>query len=71
MLLDIVHDEIDSVGSLENELHAHNEGVVHLQQNEFLKFQALQGLVFNDDVFPDALHGVVDLFLGKIYQVDL
>lgn len=70
-LLDVFHDEVNAVGPLEHKLHSHNEGVVHLQQDQFLQLDVLQRVILQDDVLSDALHGEVTLLGRQVHQVDL
>jgi hypothetical protein len=42
---DEVHDEVNAVLRLENELHLHNEGVIHLQHDHLLQLDRLHGVV--------------------------
>lgn len=56
--LNKVHNEIDPVGFLEDVIHTYDERVVDLEQDDALDFQAVEGLMSDNDVFPDALHSV-------------
>ena len=57
--LDELHDEVDSVGLLEDVVHSDDERVVHLVEDQLLNLEGLDGLVLDHDIFPDAFHGVV------------
>ena len=52
------HEEVDALLVLEHELHVDEEGVVNRVEDIFLEADVLELLVFDDDVFADALHGV-------------
>jgi len=43
---------------LEDVIHSDDERVVDLQENQFLYLQRVDGVVFDNDVFADTLHGV-------------
>jgi len=66
-LLDEFHDEVDAIGLLEDELHGYYEGVVHLEQDDFLHFQILNGFVRKHGVFPDAFH-CVKLMVFRVFH---
>ena len=68
--LNEVHNEVDSVRLLEHIVHANDEWVIHLVQNQFLNLQTVDGLVLDDHVFSDTFHGVefaTDLALHQIH----
>lgn len=47
----VVHDEIHPVVLLEHVVHLHDEGVVHFQHYQLLKFGALYHTVLNQILF--------------------
>jgi len=57
--LNELHDEVDAVGLLEDVVHADNERMVHLVQDEFLDLQRLDRLVLDDHVLANTLHCIV------------
>lgn len=70
-LLDEFHDEIDSEFILEHVLHVDDEGVFNAEEDVFLEFDVLVLLVVDDDVLPDALHGVDLLVLHVLNEEHL
>lgn len=67
--LDEVHYKVDSVGFLENVVHSDDERMVHLLKNHTLNFKAFYRLMFDDDVFSDALHSKEFSILLALNQV--
>ena len=65
--LDVVHDEVDPVCFLEDIVHAYEERVIDLEENELFSQYVLLSVVLKDHVFPDALHRVV---LVRLLAVD-
>lgn len=55
---DKVHQEKNSELILEYVVHAHNKRMLNMIKNLLLKLQGVHLLVFNHDVFSDALHRV-------------
>ena len=52
------HDEEDLLLSLEHVAHAHEEGVISLQQDVLLQTSRLDLVVFNDYILAERLHSV-------------
>ena len=69
--LNELHDEVDAVRLLEHVVHADNEGMVHLVQDELFDLQRLHRLVLDYYVFSDDFHGVVLVLQLVAHQVDL
>lgn len=68
--LDEFHDEIDPEIVLKHELHVHDERMIDLKENVFLKLDVLKLLILHDDVLPDALHRIyllIELVLHHIH----
>lgn len=57
--LNELHDEVDAVGLLEDVVHADNERMVHLVQDELFDLQRLDRLVLDDHVLANTLHCIV------------
>lgn len=69
--LDKLHDEVDTVGFLEDVVHANYKRMVDLIKDEFLDLERFDGLMLDDDILPDALHGVMPVVLFVVDEVDL
>lgn len=55
--LDEFHDKVDSEIVLEDILHVHDEGMIHLEEDVFLQLYVLKLLILHYDVFSDTFHG--------------
>lgn len=51
------HEEIDSVGGLENVFHVYEEGMINIEQDILLKFDIFELLIIDNDIFSYAFHG--------------
>ena len=56
---------------MEDVLHAHDERVLHRKQNVLLQLYVLVLVIINDDIFPDALHGVEHAVVLVLDEEDL
>ena len=65
------HEEVDSEFVLEDVLHVHDEGVVHVEQDVLLQLDVLELLVVNDNVLPDTLHRKDLAVFIMLHQVNL
>ena len=66
---DEFHDKVDSEIVLEDILHVHDEGMIHLEEDVFLQLYVLKLLILHYDVFSDTFHGknlLVLLILDEI-----
>ena len=54
--LDEFHDKVDSEIVLEDILHVHDEGMIHLEEDVFLQLYVLKLLILHYDVFSDTFH---------------
>jgi hypothetical protein len=45
--------------------------VIHLEQDEFLQLDVLEGIILQHYVLSDALHGIVAILFWQINQIDL
>ncbi len=43
---------------MEHKLHTNDERMVHLVQNVFFQVQVLYGIMLNNYIFSNALHGI-------------
>ena len=55
----------------EDVLHRYYERVLHLKHDELLVPKTLQGIMLDDSIFPDALHGVHLAVLGILDEIYL
>lgn len=69
--MDVVEDKIDPASPLEDELHVHNEGVVHLKHDESFQIDALNRVFVQYHVLPDALESVVSLRRREVSEIHL
>jgi hypothetical protein len=69
--LDEAHDKVDAQFVLENELHVHYKGMVHLEEDVLLKLNVLILLIVNHDVLADALHRIEQLGALVLHEIDL
>ena len=68
--LDEVHDKVNAVRLLEDVVHANDEWMVDLVQDELLNLERLDGLMLDDDILADNLHRV-ELVLPLVpHEVD-
>lgn len=65
--LDKFHEEVDPEFVLEDVLHVNQEGVVDLAKDVFLKLDVFHLLVFQNNIFADALHRV-ELLCGRVFH---
>ena len=54
---DEFHDKVYSEIVLEDILHVHDEGMIHLEEDVFLQLYVLKLLILHYDVFSDTFHG--------------
>ena len=66
----VIHHEVDSVGLLKDVVHSDDERVVNLVQNDFLTLNVIDCVVFENDILPYALHGIVHVSLLAVDKVD-
>ena len=66
--LNKVHDKVDTVGFLENVVHADDEWMVHLQQDQLFDFERVDWVVFDDDVFSNNFHSVQPIVAFALNQ---
>lgn len=56
---------------MKHELHANDEGMVHLVQNVFFQVQVLYRIMLNNNIFSNTLHGIKLFCVPVLNQVDL
>ena len=69
--LDEVHDEVDAESFLKDVVHANDEGVIHLVENEFLDLERIDWVVLDNHILSDALHRVQLPILLATHQIHL
>ena len=57
--LDKLHDEVNTISLLENVVHANNERMVDLVEDQFFDLKRLNWLMLNNDIFSDTFHGII------------
>lgn len=67
--LDKLHQEVDSEFILKHKLHVDQEGVINSKQNVLFKLDIVHLVVFEDNVFADAFHGVLRPGFSVLDQV--
>lgn len=65
-----VHDKVDAKGFLKDVIHANNERMVDLVENQFLNLQRIYRVMLYHHILPDALHRVQLVILLATDQVD-
>jgi len=66
-----VHREVNSVFSLKDELHLHDEGMVDLTHNQLLQLDGLHTVVVHNHVFPHGLECVELTVRRQVNQIHL
>jgi hypothetical protein len=69
-LLDEFHEEVDSEFVLEDVLHVYYEGMIHIEEDLFFKFDVIELLIVNNNVFPNALHCIDLVVFGILNEED-
>ena len=67
--LNELHDEVDAVRFLEHVVHANDERMVDLVEDQLLDLERLDGLVLDHHVLPNAFHGVMAVVLLIVHEV--
>lgn len=70
-LLNEIHDEVDAKRLNEYELHANDEGMIHLVQDSLFQVQIFERIMLDDYVFTDALHSIELFCVFVLNEVDL
>lgn len=66
-----LHDEIDTIRTLENVLHGYYEWIANLEKDKLFKLNVLKRVIVENDVFSYAFHCIKALILWKIDQINL